>query len=203
MSIESEVNRLNNAKADLASAIEEYGVAVASDATLDEYGNLVRSISIPTELPNPNPLTFTGGAEGTYDGSEAVTVDIPENAVLLWEGAKASGANAVFNIAKSGGDTGCTGLGNLSDYKFFYVIVIGCIPYLMHLGETGGEPILLGGLLFYAAAEESLMVRGLRATIAGNTFTVSDHKVFKATTSATSDAKSNITAIYGIPSKEA
>ena len=32
----------------------------------------------PTTLPNPNTLTFTGAATGTYDGSEAITVDIPE-----------------------------------------------------------------------------------------------------------------------------
>lgn len=32
---------------------------------------------MPTTLPNPNALTFTGAVTGSYDGSEAVTVDIP------------------------------------------------------------------------------------------------------------------------------
>lgn len=32
---------------------------------------------IPTKLPNPNPLTFTGAVTGSYDGSEALTVEIP------------------------------------------------------------------------------------------------------------------------------
>lgn len=32
---------------------------------------------IPTELPNPNALTFTGGATGTYDGSAAKSIAIP------------------------------------------------------------------------------------------------------------------------------
>ena len=32
---------------------------------------------IPTKLPNPNPLTFTGAVTGIYDGSEALTVEIP------------------------------------------------------------------------------------------------------------------------------
>ena len=31
---------------------------------------------IPTKLPNPNPLTFTGAVTGIYDGSEALTVEI-------------------------------------------------------------------------------------------------------------------------------
>ena len=35
------------------------------------------SISIPTELKNPNALTFTGAVTGTYDGSAAKTVNIP------------------------------------------------------------------------------------------------------------------------------
>ena len=34
---------------------------------------------IPTELPNPNALTFTGAVTGTYDGSSAKTVNIPSS----------------------------------------------------------------------------------------------------------------------------
>ena len=37
---------------------------------------------IPTKLPNPNPLTFTGAVAGSYDGSEALTVEIPETFIL-------------------------------------------------------------------------------------------------------------------------
>lgn len=32
---------------------------------------------IPTKLPNPNAVTFTGAVEGSYDGSEALTMEIP------------------------------------------------------------------------------------------------------------------------------
>ena len=32
---------------------------------------------VPTALPNPNALTFTGAVEGSYDGSEPLTVEIP------------------------------------------------------------------------------------------------------------------------------
>ena len=38
---------------------------------------LAQKIDIPSELPNPNALTFTGAVTGTYDGSAAVTVNIP------------------------------------------------------------------------------------------------------------------------------
>ena len=35
------------------------------------------SSDIPTALPNPNALTFTGAVSGTYDGSSAKTINIP------------------------------------------------------------------------------------------------------------------------------
>ena len=34
-------------------------------------------VSIPTALPNPNALTFTGAATGSYDGSAPLSVEIP------------------------------------------------------------------------------------------------------------------------------
>lgn len=42
--------------------------------------NTVEYMEIPAQgsFPNPNALTFTGAVEATYDGSEAVTVNIPE-----------------------------------------------------------------------------------------------------------------------------
>ena len=49
----------------------------------DDYINLSEYISrkvadsTPSELPNPNAITFTGGVTGTYDGSAAKTVNIP------------------------------------------------------------------------------------------------------------------------------
>lgn len=40
--------------------------------------NLIDAIAIPARLPNPYALTFTGAAAGTYDGSAALIIDIPE-----------------------------------------------------------------------------------------------------------------------------
>ena len=34
---------------------------------------------VPTKLPNPNSLTFTGAATGEYDGSKPLMVKIPSN----------------------------------------------------------------------------------------------------------------------------
>lgn len=44
-------------------------VADGTEFTLSDF---------PTALKNPNALTFTGAVTGTYDGSEAMTITIPE-----------------------------------------------------------------------------------------------------------------------------
>ena len=38
---------------------------------------LIDAITVPDKLPNPNALTFTGAVYATYDGSAAVSVEIP------------------------------------------------------------------------------------------------------------------------------
>lgn len=47
-------------------------IELTGNKTTDELG-----IVIPTKLPSPSALTFTGLVEKTYDGSESVVVNIP------------------------------------------------------------------------------------------------------------------------------
>lgn len=47
---------------------------------LNDY---VKKKDIPTNLPNPNPLIFTGAATGSYDGSEALTIEAGSNITLI------------------------------------------------------------------------------------------------------------------------
>lgn len=42
-----------------------------------ETTTLAQKQDIPTKLPNPNALTFTGAVTGSYDGSAQLTVEIP------------------------------------------------------------------------------------------------------------------------------
>ena len=56
------------------------------------------SISIPTELKNPNALTFTGAVTVTYDGSAAKTVNIPA-AITVDDALSATSTNPVQNKA--------------------------------------------------------------------------------------------------------
>lgn len=49
----------------------------AAVATSGSYNDLNNKPTIPTKLPTPNALTFTGAVTGTWDGSSAKTVNIP------------------------------------------------------------------------------------------------------------------------------
>lgn len=51
--------------------------ALAPVATSGSYNDLTYKPTIPTALPNPNALTFTGAVTGSYDGSAPVSVEIP------------------------------------------------------------------------------------------------------------------------------
>ena len=44
----------------------------------DEVHDFSAQIAIPTTLPNPNALTFTGAVTGSYDGSAPLEVNIPQ-----------------------------------------------------------------------------------------------------------------------------
>ena len=57
----------------------------------------------PTALPNPKAVTFTGGATGTYDGSSALTVNIPAPSGMT--AATETELGGVQAAAKTAGDT--------------------------------------------------------------------------------------------------
>lgn len=85
------------------------------------------AVDIPTTLPNPNALTFTGAVEATYDGSEAVTVDISQGGGDLESAAEAqlaTGTIATGTESQTHIDTGVT-FSDLMKYKRFLVVFRG------------------------------------------------------------------------------
>lgn len=54
-----------------------YWLSSDSDTDTWKEGTTKIPTKIPTTLPNPNALTFTGAVNATYDGSTAVSVEIP------------------------------------------------------------------------------------------------------------------------------
>jgi len=51
---------------------------LAAVASSGSYADLTNTPTIPTALPSPASLTFTGAASGSYDGASAKTVNIPD-----------------------------------------------------------------------------------------------------------------------------
>ena len=69
---------IDNGLSDRVSAIE--GKEAGWDAKSNfsgNYNDLTNKPTIPTALPNPNALTFTGAVTGSYDGSAPMSVEIP------------------------------------------------------------------------------------------------------------------------------
>lgn len=56
--------------------------------------------TVPATLPNPNKLTFTGAVSGEYDGSEAVTIDIPQGGGNTTDNSLGISSATVGQIAK-------------------------------------------------------------------------------------------------------
>lgn len=65
-------------RAKIGDGVKKYSQLPFSDEVLRNLiTNKANKDDIPTALKNPNAITFTGASTGTYDGSSALTVNIP------------------------------------------------------------------------------------------------------------------------------
>lgn len=87
MSVQSEINRLNQAKNSLKTAIDGKGVAVPDSTKLDGYGALVEQIESIADVPVYNgetdPDTPGGGGDvdPPNDGKTRLYITVPANAM--------------------------------------------------------------------------------------------------------------------------
>lgn len=81
--------------------------------TAEEVGALPNTTIIPTALPNPNALTFTGAATGSYNGSSPVEINIPEG------GGTGVTVDTTLSVAGQAADAKATGdaISSLSEEK--------------------------------------------------------------------------------------
>lgn len=88
------------------------------------------SASVPTTLPNPNKLTFSGAVTGEYDGSSTVAIEIPK-------GGKAS---ANFLIQSNGTVLSAPTYVQLTSgaYASFYALYGGTLYALSQQTQTSG-----------------------------------------------------------------
>lgn len=86
--------------------------------------------AIPTTLPNPNKLTFSGAVTGEYDGSSTVAIEIP----------KGSKASANFLIQPNGTVLSAPTYAQLTSgtYASFYALYGGTLYALSQQTQTSG-----------------------------------------------------------------
>ena len=66
MSISSEISRLESAKSDIADAIEEKGVTVPANATLDQFPSLISSIQTTPKIETVTGTFGSSSGWGSY-----------------------------------------------------------------------------------------------------------------------------------------
>ena len=59
------------------SQLKATNIQAAIDELNSKFRDYLPKDEVPTKLPNPNSITFVGGATGSYDGSQELTIDIP------------------------------------------------------------------------------------------------------------------------------
>ena len=77
MSIQSQVQRLETAKAELAAALEAKGVPVPKGSTLDKYAPLVEQIKPVTTIPASN-ITDLEGTDYTTNRPRGIVLQAEE-----------------------------------------------------------------------------------------------------------------------------
>ena len=106
---------------------------VMADGAFVSYTKMPTMEDIPTTLPNPNALTFTGAATGSYDGSTAKTVNIP-----------AVKGETIHYVVGTGTTEG-TWLGTCADITKYYDGL--CIAYKIGIaGVSGGTTLNINNL---------------------------------------------------------
>lgn len=87
----------------------------ATVATSGSYNDLSNKPTIPTSLPTPNSLTFTGATTGTWNGSAAKTVNIPtySNASTSLAGLMSTSDKSKLNGIASGAEVNQNAFSNV------------------------------------------------------------------------------------------
>jgi hypothetical protein len=87
----------------------------ATVATSGSYNDLNNKPTIPTSLPTPNSLTFTGATTGTWNGSTAKTVNIPtySNASTSSAGLMSASDKSKLNGIASGAEVNQNAFSNV------------------------------------------------------------------------------------------
>lgn len=140
------INGIDTNKVDVSDIINNLTSNNTNKPLSAKQGRILKSlidgIVIPEKLPSPYPLTFTGGASGSYDGSKALTINIPSG-----------GAGSTYYVTPE--QFGAVGDGTTDDTEAFRQAI-----------ETEYPIICMPGKNYYFANE--IVTSKTRVNIDGN-----------------------------------
>lgn len=159
----SEFARAEAVQAAQTTANEAKTAAAAAQTTANEAKTAAASAAqksdIPTKLPAPNALTLTGAVEATYDGSEPVTVEIPEgggDSSLGITGAQVGQTVKITAVDEDGKPTAWEAADGFNGFAFRRIRKV-VIPEDITTGESGVAFCEMenGGALFSFDTDEN------------------------------------------------
>lgn len=162
---------------------------------LNALGVLVSNGEAAPEFKEFLPLEYGGVGANTADAARGV-LGVAYKPVLLWRGTLSAAAEASLTVAESGGSAGCTGLGNISDYKELRFVHSEGVAYEVINNGTH----LYGGGSYYSTGEKYAYTFAMAASISGNTISITANKYLNLSHSdrKTGNVWDNFVEIYGM-----
>lgn len=151
---------------EIDTTLSKSGAAADAKATGDALAKKADTTAIPavpTALKNPYALTFTGAVEGTYDGSSAVTVNIPTS------GGGLTTVNADGSITP-------TQILALADGQYWFATAYKQDTYMTGTNLVGTTNTLLVGYVLKIGNTLYCQATGYGVKfVSGNGVTINDH----------------------------
>lgn len=130
---------------------------------------LIDAITIPDKLPNPNALTFTGAATGSYDGSAPLSVEIPS-------GGGAGGGSSQWKIIRDltiTENADRVDINTDDDGKSFSLHEIQVFSYTMSYGDAAESfTFLMNG---YWGASDPYFSSGFKSSASSDNYYSENH----------------------------
>ena len=134
---------------EIDTTLTKSGAAADAAAVGNALSKKANTTAIPTALKNPYSLTITGAATGTYDGSEAVTIKIPE---------AETGTGAGVTVVNADGSITAAEICELEDGAYWFAMPFEQKTYSTGMNITMTDNTLLVGYVLKRTADSKRMM---------------------------------------------